>query len=291
MSLPRMPAADEDVLHLHASATGRVGPISRRALAARLADGTVPAAAHVWMDGMAGWEPLAHHRDALLAGLGASDAPSDTARSTHDAGPASADGVTPADAATAAGALSADDEADRVFVGLVRDSWAYLEQQRFAGQIDEVFLGAVITSTLDTGYSLIDLASDGTHHYLRFENLADRTRIIVRSTHLTGSLAVAKVLGQRVSAVIGYGEKVGNIGKIWSAIQAEMKSSYLSEPEPGTITVDGDVNSGYVYCQVDLLLDLSAYVADDYRIDLAKLTAHIGATTSALRKYLRGRFA
>jgi hypothetical protein len=178
-----------------------------------------------------------------------------------------------------------------VFGNLVRASWNYLGEHRFAAHIDEVFLGAIITSTLDTGYSLIDLTSDGTHHYLRFENFDDKSRIVVRLTHLTGSLAVAKVLGQRVSAVIGYGERVGNMSKIWSAIQAEMKSSYIQDAEPGTITVDGDLNSGYVYCQVDLFLDIEQYVARDYKIDHALLSSHIGATTHALRKYLRGRFA
>ena len=170
-------------------------------------------------------------------------------------------------------------------------SWDYLSEHRFATHIDEVFLGAVITSTLDVGYSLIDISSDGTHHYLRFENLDDKSRIVVRLTHITGSLAVSKVLGQRASAVIGYGEKVGNISKVMSAIRAEMKSGYIRDPEPGTITVDGDLNSGYVTCQVDLFLDIDAYVARDYTIDHDKLATHIGATTHALRKYLRGRFA
>ncbi|MEQ1572334.1 MAG: hypothetical protein ABMA64_42315, partial [Myxococcota bacterium] len=184
-----------------------------------------------------------------------------------------------------------DDEQDAVFVGLVKESWKYLGEHRFAAHIDEVFLGGLITSTLDTGYSLIDLSSDGSHHYVRFENLADQSRIVVRLTHLTGSLALSKVVGQRASAVIGYGERVGNITKIWGAIQAEMKSSYIQDPEPGTITVDGDVNSGYVYCQVDLYLSIDDYVSRDYAIDYSKLTVHVGSVVHALRKYLRGRFA
>ena len=61
-------------------------------------------------------------------------------------------------------------------------------------------------------------------------------------------------------------------------------------PSPGTITVDGDVSSGYVYCQVDLYLELERYIRGDYAIDYTLLASHIGATTHALRKYLRGRF-
>jgi hypothetical protein len=245
------------------------------------------------MDGMGGWEPLEAHRQALFDGLPGAAAPAAGA----PAGPISArptdtseaDHV-PAESKPVPGE-SKDDALDRVFGDLVKESWRYLGEHRFASHIDEVFLGAIITSTLDTGYSLIDLSSDGTHHYLRFENLSDKSRVIVRLTHLTASLALAKVLGQRASAIIGYGEKIGSITKIWGAIQAEMKSSYIQDAEPGTITVDGDVNSGYVYCQVDLYFDIDQYVSREYEIDYRKLSSHIGATTHALRKYLRGRFA
>lgn len=279
MGLPRMPRPDEDVLHVH-SAAGQLGPISRATLAKTLAGGGIPESANLWMDGMAAWEPLDSHRAALLADLGAAP----------DTGAAAPIAAAP-ETATARSGETSDDALDRVFGDLVRTSWTYLEEHRFAAHIDEVFVGAVITGTLDIGYSLIDLSSDGTHHYLRFENLSDRTRIVARLTHLTGSLATAKVLGQRMSTVIGYGEKVGNMAKIWGAIQAEMKSSYIQDPEPGTITVDGDMGSGYVYCQVDLTLDIEKYVSPDYSVDYPLLASHIGATTHALRKYLRGRFA
>jgi hypothetical protein len=286
MALPRMPGPDEAVLHVH-TAAGQRGPLSRRALTEALAAGTLPAEGHLWMKGMDAWEDLADHRDALAAGLG-DPAPAAAPAPTPAPAPA-ADEAPPVAAAPALEALS-DDALDAVFGGLVKDSWSWLGDQRFASHVDEVFLGAVITSTLDTGYSLIDLSSDGTHHFLRFENLTDRSRILFRLTHLTPTLAVSKVLGQRASAVIGYGERVRNLGKIWTAIQAEMKSSFLREADPGTITVDGDVQSGYVYCNVDLFLDIDAYVARDYRVDHALLSKHVAGTVHALRKYLRGRF-
>ncbi len=266
MGLPRLPRPDEAVLHIHSKAGGRQGPVSRNHLQRQIAAGDLSEDARLWMDGMESWEHLRDHREALLSGLGAASA---EARAPEE---------------------SEDDYLDRVFGGLVRDSWDYLEEHRFSGHIDEVFLGAVITSTLDVGYSLIDLNSDGTHHYLRFENLDDRSRIVVRLTHLTSGLAVSKVLGHRTSAVIGYGEQLSNATQLVGAMKAEMKSGYIREPEPGTITVDGDLTSGYVYCQVDLYLDIAAYVGRDYTVHHDKLANHIGATTHALRKYLRGRF-
>jgi len=265
MALPRMPGPDEDSLLVH-SAEGQLGPLSRRTLKSHLDEGRVQPADHVWMKGMTEWEPI----EAQPGLFDALDAP-------------------PAEEAKLPGE-SDDDHQDRIFTDLVKQSWDYLEDHEFAGHIDEVFLGAVITGTLDTGYSLIDLNSDGTHHYLRFQNMEDHSRVIVRATHLTGTLAVSKVLGQRASVVIGYGEKVGSIQKVMGAVRAEMKSSFLQNPDPGTITVDGDMASGYVYCQVDMYWNIDEYVASDYRVDTGKLSAHIGATTHALRKYLRGRF-
>jgi len=265
MGLPRMPAPDEKVLLVHGS-DGQLGPMTRRDLKQHLDEGRVQPDDHVWMKGMGEWEPISA-LEGLLDDLDA---------------PAAEEARLPGE--------SDDDHQDRIFTSLVKQSWDYLEDHEFAGHIDEVFLGAVITGTLDNGYSLIDLNSDGSHHYLRFQHMENHSRVITRVTHLTGSLAVSKVLGQRASVVIGYGEKVGSINKVMGAIRAEMKSGFIQNPDPGTITVDGDLNSGYVYCQVDMYWDIDDYIAKDYRVDTAKLSAHIGATTHALRKYLRGRF-
>lgn len=266
MALPRTPRPEEVVIHVH-TPKGQVGPFSRRTLKAELDAGNVRAKDHVWFEGMEGWAVLGEHAE-LLEGLDA-----------------------PAGAVPRAPGESDDDHNDRIFGNLVKASWDYLYEHQFASHIDEVFLGAIITSTLDTGYSLIDITSDGTNHYLRFENLEDKSRIIVRLHHLTGSLAVSRVLGQRASVVVGYGERVGNITKVMGAVQAEMKSSYIRNPEPGTVTVDGDLGSGYVYVQVDMYWNIEDYVKPDYTVEYGVLSAHMNACVHALRKYLRGRFA
>lgn len=265
-ALPRTPGPDEMCLFVHGSQKGREGPFSRRQLAERIASGeTDVEASHLWMEGLSGWVALSEHA-ALFE-----DLPEPTGPEPRAPGE------------------SEDDYKDRLFAGLVKSSWDWLYEQDFAGHIDEVFLGAIITATLDTGQQLIDITSDGTHHYLRFEDPSDHSRLIVRLTHLTGSLALSKVLGQKAKVTIGYGERVKNISKIMTAIRSEMQSGYLS-PEPGTITVDGDLQSGYVYVQVELFLSIDEYVSPTYDIAYESLTAHIDATENALRKYLRGRF-
>ncbi len=268
MKLPRLPGVDEIALHVHTQGGQQLGPLSRRALDAAMTNNDIASGDHVWMQGMSDWIPLSDAPE-LREGLDAPDPAAETAALPGE---------------------SDDDRQDRIFGGLVQKSWDYLEDHDFANHIDEVFLGAVITATLDTGHYLIDLASNGTHHNLRFQHAEDHSRLIARVTHMTPSMAVSKVLGQRASVVIGYGEKVSSIGTVMGAVRAELQSGFLQNADPGTITVDGDIASGYVYCQVDMYWNIGEYVGRDYAIDYGKLTTHIGATRHALRKYLRGRF-
>ncbi|MBN2799425.1 MAG: DUF4339 domain-containing protein [Deltaproteobacteria bacterium] len=265
MSLDSLPAPDAPVVHV-STARGQVGPWSRIELSARLDGGEVQRDDHFWYDGLAGWLPLSAHPE-LLQDLAAEPPPS------------------PADG------RSQDDFLDDVFGELIHQSWAYHNAHTEAGHIDEVFLGALITATLDNGLALIDITSDGTHHYLRFEDFTDHSRVIYRMTHLTGTLISSKVLGHQARVVVGYGERVKNFGTVWKALKAEWKSGYLTSDEPGTISVDGDMNSSYIYVQVDMFWRLDDYIGERYATDYEKLRLHLDASVHALRKYLRGRFA
>lgn len=261
MSTPELPGPSEEEVHIHSAADGQVGPLSRFALKAKLDAGELKPTDSFWFAGMDEWRPLSA-RPELWEGLPDPNS-----------------------------VLSEDDRLDGVFSNLVQASWDYHADHKFASHVDEVFLGAIITGYLDNGWSLIDITSDGTHHYLRFEDMGDHSRSIVRFTHLTPQLALSQVLGHRASVVIGYGERIKNFSKVWGAIKAEYKSGFLSGDTPGTISVDGDISSQYVYCQVPLFLCIDDYVSRSYEIDYPKLDSHLDATTHALRKYLRARFA
>lgn len=253
---PPLPAGDTPDIHLQ-TAQGQLPPVAATKLRELLAARQLPRDTAIWFQGLPGWIRAADHPD-LQSVL-----PKETN----------------------------DDEMDRVFGGLVKESWAYFREHEQAGHIDEVLVGALITTALDNGYSLIDLNSDGTNHYLRFEQLqGNHSRVVFQLAHLTPGLAAAKVLGQRMSVVIGYGERMADFNRVWQALKAEFKSGYVQNPEPGTITVDGDVSSGYVYVQVDLYLEVKNYVGEDYSINFPRLNRDIGATLNALRKYLQGRF-
>jgi len=302
-ALPPLPEPDDELVYIHA-AEGRVGPMSRRDLKAQIDAGQLTVNHHFWFSGMEGWQKIAD-QGALLSFGAVPTAPAVAARVHPEANDLNAEEIAAAMANDNpvvmgnVGDFSAhvepgspeDDRLDGIFGELVENSWEYYESHNFASHIDEVFLGAIITSTLDSECVLIDISSDGTHHYLRFEDLEDHSRIVYRMTHLTSGLTQAKVLGQRASIIVGYGERVGNFQKIWKALQAEYKSGLVSSPEPGTITVDGDMNSGYVYVQIDLFLTIDDYVGADYAVNYKQLQDHLAACHNALRKYLRGRFA
>jgi hypothetical protein len=183
----------------------------------------------------------------------------------------------------------ADDELDQVFAGLVKESWRYHKLVEDTGRMDEVLVGALITATLDQGHVLIDLTSDGTNHFLRFEDAEDRSRVTMALTHLTRDVTTARAVGQRASLVIAYGEPIKSFGKVLGAMRQEAKSGYLGSAEPGIVTFDADSESQYLYTQVDLYLAIGDYVDEDVNVDYAKLGAHVAATVHALRKFLRGK--
>lgn len=286
----QMPAPDDPIIHVHSQSRGRLQPMSHRDLTQKLQSGVLRHDDLAWFSGMEEWRPLSTF-STLRTEPSVPDAPEGAVSvagiSTDIQATRVQDGVLPeADTGTAD-----DERLEGIFGTLVEQSWDFHHQHDFASHIDEVMVGAIITSCLESGRSLIDLTSDGTHHYMRFEKLKDQSQIIVRLTHLTGDLTTATVQGHRVSVVVGYGERIRNFKKIWQALKAEYKSGLISRDSPGSISVDGDLASQYVYVQVRLYLKIDDYIDHEYDIHYARLGEHLGAVVHALRKYLRGRFA
>jgi hypothetical protein len=180
---------------------------------------------------------------------------------------------------------------DQVFVSLVKESWKHYNETKQNSQMDDLLVGAVIAATVEQGYALIDLNSDGVNHYLRFEYLQTRQRLIFRLHNLSEDLMTAKTLGRRANVVIGYGEPVQNVNAIWQAMRAEVKSGYIDTGEPGVITTDADLKAGYIYVQVPLILNLDQYFGQGFQVNYQLLQQHIHAAVHSLAKYLRGRLA
>lgn len=270
---PPLPPADAKAIYV-GTQQGQNGPMTLDMLLFGITSGQIPRDASIWYEGLASWVRLAEHPELRARLDGGQPAPPPPA---------------PAPPLAPLGGGRTDDELDREFVGLIKGSWDYFNANLFANHVDEVFIGAVITGTLDTGYALIDLTSDGSNHFLRFQNMQDQTRILYQLRHLARSPAEARVLGHIASVTVGYGERVNNLGRIWGAVKAEYKSGYLQSAEPGTVTIDADLESGYIYAQVDMYWNISDYVDDHYQADFPKLGGHIAASVHALRKYLHGR--
>ncbi|MFT5679210.1 MAG: hypothetical protein ACI8RZ_000114 [Myxococcota bacterium] len=284
MSLSELPEPDV-LIHVH-TAAGRT-ELSRRQIRDQLADGQVARTDLFWFSGMDGWAPISDHPELTNLPEVAEPEPEPAAPVVPE--PVALVAVPDRDSHRESD-LS-DDELDAVFGSLIQESWAYHSDHSFASHIDEVMVGALITDGVRRGLSLIDLSSDGTNHYMRFEKIGEGSRVIIRLTHLTGNMTTAATQGHRVAAVIGYGEKLKDFSRVWSAIKAEYKSGLVSRDTPGAISVDGDLSSQYVYVQIRLFLKVDDYVARDYTIDYHRLDEHLDATLNALRKYLRGRFS
>lgn len=178
---------------------------------------------------------------------------------------------------------------EAVFVEMVRKSWQVHSEIERAGRVDEVLLGAVIAAGVRLGKCLIDLQSDGGSHFVRFEELATRARLTFRLTHLTPDAASAKALGQLANVTVAQGRPVSNVATLWGALKQEVKSAFLSAEEPGVISLDADLASGYIYAQVPLLWKLDEYLRGDYQPDHEKIASHVYCCELSLGKYLDGR--
>ena len=274
---PQLPAPNAPAIFVGTPQGQLPGPITVDALVQQVKAGQIPPDAAIWYEGLPNWVRLTDHpelRERLGGGGNGAPPPPPAANMP----------------ATNAPNIS-DDEMDRRFGQLIKSSWDFYNANQFARHIDEVFIGAVITSTLDNGYSLIDINSDGSNHYLRFQQMQEGQRLLYQLRHLAHTPAEAKILGHIASVTIGYGQRSNDVGRLWNALKAEFKSGYIQTAEPGTITIDADMGSGYVYAQVDMYWNITDYVNDHYEADYPKLTEHIAVSINALRKYLHGRMA
>lgn len=172
------------------------------------------------------------------------------------------------------------------FVELVGASWKRWNLWEHARRVDDVALGAVIASYVDSGWQLIDLESDGQAHMARFQS-GDH-RLAVSIVALSEDPVRAASQGRLIQTTVAYGQRVRDVGRIMSTIKQEMKSSMIANAaEPGVITFDADMGTGYVYAQVNLLLNLDDYF--DGLVQQRPISTDLYAAVHSLSRYLSGR--
>lgn len=184
------------------------------------------------------------------------------------------------------GAPAPVETADATFTGLLEASWQRHAAMVWNAQSDDVLLGGIIASAVASGWSLIDLSSDSAQHLARFDHQEHGTRLLVEIESITEELELARVLGRLARTTIGFGRRVNDVDTVMSAMKSDLKSGFMSHDEPGAVTIDGHVGSGFVYAQVALLLDLNDYLCPDRTINYPMLQSHLGATTASLDRYL-----
>ncbi|HJH29282.1 MAG TPA: hypothetical protein C5S51_06260 [Methanosarcinaceae archaeon] len=147
------------------------------------------------------------------------------------------------------------------FKQLIKDSWKLAEEEQAATYIDEVFIGGVVSTMLESGHALFDMSSTGDYHNMMFENLDNQDRIIIQVRHENNALAEAKTLGHRMQFTCGYGMRAKKIGKLVSSSWRESLSGSLGDI--GSIMYD--VQGNYLFASMPLYI-----IADDY-VDLDTL--------------------
>jgi len=304
----RMEMAMETQVHFIAPDGTQVGPESWGTVCQRIDGGQISPDSLVWWNGAPEWVPASSVRASTSMSSNASAAPSvvGTVAAGGSAGDSLISGFS-------------DQELDDQFMALLKRSWEIFKESEHATAIDEAMLSGVITALLDCGYVLIDVATAGAlpyaatagstttttasttpvvaadgvagmGHELRFEEPGVAHRVTVTLDHLTKDPAAAKTLGHLASLVVGYGERVGNFSQVGQAVRQELAASFIASPEPGTVSWNADISSGYVYAEIDLILELSTYVDDKLAVDHALVRKHLAAVVNTLRTFVRARF-
>ncbi|AAB99285.1 hypothetical protein MJ_1279 [Methanocaldococcus jannaschii DSM 2661] len=173
---------------------------------------------------------------------------------------------------------------DKRFIELIKKGWKLKNEENKATYIDEVFLGAIITTLTDNGYVLMDIASNGNFHYFMFEHLESWDRIKIVAEVLPHSLTDVKVIGARMFIEFSYGVMIKGIPP--SLFGLGLKG-YLSQmlSNIGSIRYEYDGYYTFVNCATYLLIN--DYIDfDTLTIDWEKLNNDINAIISSLAKYL-----
>lgn len=306
-----MPLSPNDSLHWVTPDGAQVGPEPLQTVVDRVRAGQIGADVTVWWPEAPGWVPLNSVPEAvaLLGGAPPSDAPpTDAGTPAAGVAPVAPAGA-PVGASDALMAGLSDQELDDEFMGLLKRSWELYKETEFASSVDEAVLGGIVTAMVDCGFVMIDIETVGAlalggagavtvetttapiqQHQLRFEAPDTGARVTFALHHLTPDAGSAKLLGQMASAVVGYGERVPNFQQVSQALRQELASAFIASPEPGTVSWDSDIGSGYVYAQIDLLLELERYVAADLSVDHDQLRRHLASVVNTLRTFVRSRF-
>lgn len=209
--------------------------------------------------------------------------------------------------------IETNDKLEAEFVSLVKKSWKTHQVYFWNNSVDEILIGAVVNASLEKGYLLIDLVSERPYNYyarasasdptatgylapinthlLRFEDPKDNSRLLYQLERITTELAETRVLGNLAKVTIGYGKKADNFNQVVDSLKQDFKSSFVDTTEPGIITLDAEMISGYVYAKVPIIVNISDYNIDNKlgNIDYDKLDYHLQSVVHSLRKYLMGR--
>lgn len=301
----------ETPLHWGDATGNQQGPAPAAEVVDRIRRGELPPNTPLWWPEAAGWTPadqVPELAGQLGVGTGAgASAPAapDPAATAAPAAPATPGGTGGHATDVLMDGLT-DQQLDDEFMGLIDRSWSMYKQAEKATTIDEVMLGGIITAMVDSGFVMIDIHSGGLvgpaaangpvppppgTHEMRFEAPTTGARVTISLRHLTPDLASASVIGHRARLEVGYGERLGNASQIGQALRSEVASSFVAVPEPGSVTFDADITSGYVYASIDVLVEPDRYVDDDLAVDHDTLRRHIAALVYTMRTFVQTRFA
>jgi hypothetical protein len=173
---------------------------------------------------------------------------------------------------------------EKRFIELIKKGWNLKTEENKAEYIDEVFLGAIITSLTDNDFVLMDIASDGNLHYFQFEHLENWDRVRITAEVLPHSLTDVKVIGARMYVEFSYGVMVKGVPP--ELLGFSLKG-YLSQKLSNIGSITFHYENYYLFVNCATYLLINDYINfETLEIDWKKLNEDIAAIINSLFEYI-----
>lgn len=170
---------------------------------------------------------------------------------------------------------------DQRFADMVAAS---IERQRrldWALRVDELLLSACITAVVDSGFVLLDLATNESDHRALFDHNDDSRHVRLDISPLSPLNVAGEPVGRHVRVSMAWGREVADADAAFRVVRSEASDG---EATPGTFTCEMNMVSSSASTCVDLIWTADEFVQEDQNVDRAALDASIAAILYALEQ-------
>lgn len=178
-------------------------------------------------------------------------------------------------------AVEVDPALDERFAAMVQVSVAHQRRLDWALRVDELLMGACVSSIVDRGYVLLDLDGLEVGQRAVFDRNDDSRHARLSLEPLSPVNAAGDATERHVKVTMSWGRDVADADAAFATLRAEANDD---ETPPGAFTSDVNMVSSSATTSVDLIWVADDFVTEDHTVDRSEIDASITAILHALER-------